>query len=242
MTKQIKIGLYFVLTIAGCVFGYLTYTTYNRLMDQAPERAQVAEVGDVPALEAKPEGTSGYARMLAFAGLFFVSIVTLGVLFGHDASHFIGNRFLKVLYNDDENAPPNPDYEQAEQVWADGDHLEAIRLMREYLQRNPREQHVALRIAEIYEKDLQNHLAAALEYEEILKQRLPAEQWGWAAIHLCNLYFKLNKPAKAVEWLRRIDGEHPETAAAEKARKRLALYDSGEAEASLEGNAPADER
>ena len=56
--------------------------------------------------------------------------------------------------------------------------------MREYLLKNPREQHVSLRIAEIYEKDLANPLAAALEYEEVLKQKLPAERWGWAAIHL----------------------------------------------------------
>jgi len=31
-------------------------------------------------------------------------------------------------------------------------HLEAVRLMREYYNKNPREVHVALRIAEIYEK------------------------------------------------------------------------------------------
>ena len=60
--------------------------------------------------------------------------------------------------------------------------------MRDYYNKNPREVHVALRIAEIYEKDLNNHLAAALEYEEVLKKKLPAERWGWAAIHLVNLY------------------------------------------------------
>ena len=108
-----------------------------------------------------------------------------------------------------------------EQEWANGNHLEAVNLMREYLKKNPREQHVALRIAEIYEKDLGNPLAAALEYEEVLKTNLPAERWGWAAIHLCNLYSKLNQHDKSVALLRRIDSEFHETAAAEKARKRL---------------------
>ena len=124
----------------------------------------------------------------------------------------------------------NPGYDEAEQVWADGDHLEAIRLMRDYLAKNPREQHVALRIAEIYEKDLKNALAAALEYEEVLTKKLPPERWAWAAIHLCNLYYKINKADKAFLLLKRIDAEYGQTAAAEKARKRLALIETGGAE------------
>src|SRR5204862_8000866 len=81
----------------------------------------------------------------------------------------------------------------------------------------------ALRIAEIYEKDLQNYLAAALEYEEVLKQKLPPERWGWAAVHLCNLYTsKLNQSDKGIFLLQRIATEYGETAAADKARKRLA--------------------
>src|SRR2546428_27628 len=66
------------------------------------------------------------------------------------------------------------------------------------------------------------HLAAALEYEEVLKQKLPPERWGWAAVHLCNLYTsKLNQSEKAIILLQRIVTEYGETAAAEKARKRL---------------------
>ena len=99
--------------------------------------------------------------------------------------------------------------------------LERKKQRREYLKKNPREQHVALRIAEIYEKDLLNPLAAALEYEEVLKHKLAPERWGWAAIHLCNLYSKLNHQDKVIALLRRIDAEYGNTAAAEKARKRL---------------------
>ena len=99
--------------------------------------------------------------------------------------------------------------------------MDAIRHLREYLKRNPREIHAAIRIAEIYEKDLGNNLAAALEYEEILRCKLTPDRWGWTAIHLCNLYFRLQQEAKALVLLQRIILEHGETPAAEKARKRL---------------------
>jgi hypothetical protein len=84
-----------------------------------------------------------------------------------------------------------------------------------------------MRIAEIYEKDLKNNLAAALEYEEVLKHKLQPERWGWAAIHLCNLYFRLNQEQKGFDLLRRIVNDYPNTAAAEKARKRLEQVEGG---------------
>jgi predicted Zn-dependent protease len=151
----------------------------------------------------------------------------------------------KLVWDDEGEAMKNPEYEEAEKVWANGQHLEAIQLLRDYLKRHPREQYVALRIAEIYEKELQNHLAAALEYEEILKKRLPPERWGWAAIHLANLYSgKLNKPDEALALLRRIDAEFGQTAAAKKARERLASFETQGTEIlneAAEPNAPVPE-
>ena len=152
-----------------------------------------------------------------------LSVVGLGLMVAHDVSHYVSGRAIKVLYNDEGEGIANPDYEKAEEEWAKGNLLQAIQLMRDYLKQNPREQHVALRIAEIYEKDLQNFLAAALEYEEVLQQKLPPERWGWAAIHLCNLYTsKLNQSDKAIALLQRIVADYGATGAAEKARKRLA--------------------
>jgi TolA-binding protein len=168
----------------------------------------------------------GGGRVGLWLGIFVLSIVLLGLVIANDVSHFMGSRTLTTIYNDEGEGQKNPEYEEAEQVWANGRHLEAIGLMRDYLKKNPREQYVALRIAEIYEKDLGNNLAAALEYEEVLKHKLPADRWGWAAIHLCNLYFKLNQEEKGYALLRRLAKEHPETAAAEKARKRLQQVDT----------------
>jgi len=176
---------------------------------------------DAPAKPAltRAEHTS---RALSWgAGLFGV-IVCLGLLIAHDFSHFAANRIQKFVFDENLVVEKDPEYEEAEKVWANGNHLEAIQLMRDYLKTHPREQYVAIRIAEIYEKDLGNYLAAALEYEEILKKKLPDQRWGWAAIHLANLYSgRLNRSQDAVTLLQRIVAEYGHTAAAKKARERL---------------------
>ncbi len=226
MEKGTKIALSVVLAASALFFGWGFKTNYARLMDDSGAKADADLVNPkLPDYQKNVVETRTDYHLGAWGAALVVSVVLLGLMSAHAASQYLGGRALKVLYNDDAEGVASPDYERAEQEWAKGNHLEAIQLMREYLKANPREQHVALRIAEIYEKDLANHLAAALEYEEVLKQKLPPERWGWAAIHLCNLYTgKLNQLDKAVALLRRIDAEHGETAAAEKARKRLEQF------------------
>ena len=163
-------------------------------------------------------------RMMGYGVAGFFALIGLSVLIGYDVSRFFANRFEELIFNDDLKGVHNPDYEEAEEAWKRGEHLDAIQLMRDFYKRNPREAHVALRIAEIYEENLGNYLAAALEYEEVLKKRLPAERWGWAAIHLANLYSgKLNKMDSATKLLHRIVTEYGQTAAAKKARERLGI-------------------
>ena len=228
MKKGTKIAIIVVLAAWAGFFGWQFKTHYALLMNEsgAGRDADVLNV-KLPDYQKKAPETKTDYHLAAWGAGLVVSVIALGLLLAHEASQFFGNRALKVLYNDDDVGAANPGYEKAEEEWANGNFLDAIQLMRDYLRENPREQHVALRIAEIYEKDLQNFLAAALEYEEVLKQKLPAERWGWAAIHLCNLYTsKLNQADKAVALLRRIDAEYGETAAAEKARKRLAQLEA----------------
>ena len=167
----------------------------------------------------QPAGRSVMSRMMGAGGLFILTMVAFCLMVARDISHFVASRGERFLYVDE--GLKTPEYEQAEQVWADGNFLEAIQRLRDILKKNPREQYVALRIAEIYEKDLQNHLAAALEYEEVLKHKLEPEQWGWAAIHLCNLYSKLNQEGKTIALLKRIAAEYGQVTAAKKARERL---------------------
>ena len=169
--------------------------------------------------------TASYSKMISYGLLCAAGFVGFAFLFARDVSHLFAHKAEQALFADD-GAPADPEYEQAEELWKDGKHLEAIQAMRDYLKKHPREQYVALRIAEIYEQNLFNPLAAALEYEEVLKKNLPPERWGWAAIHLANLYSgKLNQPTKAIDLLHRIDSEYGNTTAANKARERLMQID-----------------
>jgi TolA-binding protein len=171
------------------------------------------------------ETASAKGAMVGYLGGLIVALIALGCLIAYDVSQVVGSQVTDYLFLDVGDAMRNPMYEEAEALWANAKYLEAIELLREYLKKNPREMHAALRIAEIYEKDLKNFLAAALEYEEVLKHKLPSEKWGWSAIHLCNLYSKLNQQDKTLALLHRIVQEHPKTGAAKKARVRLGIQE-----------------
>jgi TolA-binding protein len=187
----------------------------------APAPAPPPQTGKTPAPAS--DDSSRRSAMITYLAAFVASIIGLGLLIANDATQFMGSKAVEFLFNDAGEGQRDPEYEQAETVWANGKHLEAIQMMRDFLKKHPRELYAALRIAEIYEKDLKNYLAAALEYEEVLKHRFAAERWAWAAIHLCNLYSRLNKSDKALALLRRIADEYPKTGAAKKARARLGI-------------------
>jgi TolA-binding protein len=170
-----------------------------------------------------PDVRESRSSMITYLAAFVGSMIGLGLLVAYDVTQIAGTQVVDFLFNDAGEGQRDPEYERAEHEWANGKFLDAIQLMRDFLKKHPREIYAALRIAEIYEKDLKNPLAAALEYEEVLKQKLPPERWGWAAIHLCNLYSKLNKSDNAVALLRRIADEYPKTGAAKKARVRLGI-------------------
>jgi TolA-binding protein len=206
--------------------------------------------GDFGAVDSRsatlPPGKSSSAIYLAG---FIFSLLGLAIIGGWDVVTWFSTRSTKLLGAEVEPADTlDPEYEAAEEEWARGNHLEAINMMRQFLKKFPSEQYAAIRISEIYEKDLRNYLAAALELEEVLTKRLPREKWGWTAIHLSNLYSgKLNQPEKALGVLQRIVGDYPETAAAKKARQRLGLPEPDEfsggqlAEKGLTNVAGADE-
>jgi TolA-binding protein len=178
-----------------------------------------------PVQKAAPATTEAARRgaMIRYLAAFIGAVIGLGLLIARDITHYFGSQAVDYLFSDIGDAPHDPEYERAEAEWANGKFLDAIQIMRDFLKKNPRQLHVALRIAEIYEKDLGNHLAAALEYEEVLKSKLPDERWGWAAIHLCNLHYRLNQPDKAQALLQRIADEYPRTGAGRKARVRLGM-------------------
>jgi hypothetical protein len=243
MKLQVKVSLYVLITACAVFFGYRLYRAYNHRSDPAgaPATATQEPMGATNTMPAAtnqattaPKEAAGnlgeplrpagpwLAEMATWGALFFGALVGLGILIGWDLSHFTATQVEEFLFNEDGEGIRNPEYEEAEELWKRGQHLEAVQLMRDHYQRNPREVYVALRIAEIYEKDLNNAVAAALEYEEVLKRKLPPDRWGWAAIHLSNLYTgKLNKTPQALDLLQRIVVECGESPPAKKARERL---------------------
>ncbi|MCF7669689.1 MAG: hypothetical protein K9N48_07930 [Verrucomicrobia bacterium] len=224
--RTLKIAGYIIFASSAIASGWGFYSNYTAFMSEN-DGSETLDSRLSQYSGAKTEPKSGYSMMMVYFGGFLASMVIFGMLTAHDVTTFLGSQASKLYYSDGVGEIPKGDYELAEEKWASGEHLEAIQMMRDYLEKHPREQHVAIRIAEIYENDLKNYLAAALEYEEILKHKLPAEQWGWTAIHLCNLYTsKLNRMNDAIDLLRRIDVEFGHTSAADKARKRLEMFES----------------
>lgn len=248
MTWQVRIGLYVGLIACGIFLGHRLYQTYRQQATASvaksappavartnpapgtavPPAAMTNPAPSAPA-EAEAEGAPPFrptgawlVTMITYGALLFGVLVGLGLLVGRDVSHFTAQKVEELLFDEKGEGLQNQEYEEAEELWKQGRHLEAVQLMRDYYQRNPREVYVALRIAEIYEKDLNNPLAAALEYEELLKRKLPAHVWGKIAIRLSNVYTgKLNKTAQAIELLERIVTECGDTPPARKARERL---------------------
>lgn len=216
MSRPVKIAIYIALAACMITFGLLAARSFSKT--SGPRSEIVDPSSDPTAAPPQSRGTN----WALFGALSFASLVALAILAARDVSQAVATKVDDFIFNDDLKGVKDPEYEEAEKVWANGNHLDAIQLMRDYLKKHPREQYVALRIAEIYEKDLANPLAAALEYQEILKKKLPPDRWGWAAIRLSNLYSgKLNKTDEAQALLRRIIDEHPQTPAAKKARERL---------------------
>src|SRR5438477_546392 len=112
MRNGIKIALYGVLLLGTCVFGYFALSSYKRLMHQPSDTSQ-GSLTEVPALTRNegPRTSVGYARMLTYGAFFFVSVVGLGLMVGHDVSQYLGNRVLRALYNDEGEGMANPEYE-----------------------------------------------------------------------------------------------------------------------------------
>jgi signal transduction histidine kinase len=162
------------------------------------------------------------ARMISFLAGSLVFAIGLGLLCARDLRQLLANRTVRAALMPADTPPP-PMEEAA--IIRETDPLEAVRVLREYLDQYPGDAQAMQGIAEIYEQDLRNPVAAVLEYEELLQYKLDPERWGSLAIHLTNLYIRLKQPEKAVALLHRIDQKCGDTAAALKARKRLEQVD-----------------
>lgn len=222
MKPAVKVALYALTLALALMFGVLTARHWPKARaaepvaeEVAPEQEQVATRSSTAAL------SPGYARFISFGLLTLAALAGFGLLVGRDVSAYLADKALQTLYHDEGLELEHVEYEEAEKLWADGKFLEAIQSLRDYLKAHPRSLHAQIRIAEIYQKDLNNPLAAALEYEEVLAHKFDPPVWGRSAIQLVNLYNRLDKGDQAVALLQQILVTAPDTPAAAKARERL---------------------
>jgi tetratricopeptide (TPR) repeat protein len=197
MTKK---AAYCAAATLVCVFAFCFFQERSRLLQQS---------------------AGSRSRITVFFGLFLFSAIVLGLFLAYEAAKFFWSRAERWRLQVGPPLEPVPELEEAQRLRAAGEPLDAIRLLREYLHANPYELHAMTRLAEIYRYDLKNDLAAALEYEELLKHKLPDDQWAWAALHLAKVYGRLSEFDKSVALLERIDTEYGHTVAGRRAKKAL---------------------
>lgn len=206
-----------------------TGTATNEVSGGTNDAAAAAVSGSGKGSAAKAAVAKPANKSAVYLGGFVAALLGLAGLLGWDVTQWVAKKSAQGLGVDVRPVENDPEYDAAEAEWAKGNHMDAIKMLRDFLKKNPAQQHAAIRIAEIYEKDLGNYLAAALELEEVLGKRLPREKWGWTAIHLANIYSgRLNQADKALGVLDRIVKEYPDTSAAKKARQRLGLPEPAE--------------
>lgn len=173
------------------------------------------------AVTAVPSSGSRSAMMAWFGGTLGL-LVILGLMTAREVGAWLGRRTEShILEGEKPDAVPN-EVRQAELLVKQKQPLEAIRVLREFLQAHPKEFYVQFQIAEIYAGPLRNNLAAALEYEDLLGKKLDPERWGWTAIRLVRLYAKLGRQEEVIALLERVVRDYGKTSAARKAEKLLA--------------------
>ena len=123
-----------------------------------------------------------------------------------------------------------PAWWKSERLCKAGEADEAVCVLREAALKHPRQWRLNVRIAEIYQHDLNNPLAAALEYEELLKRRLPRPARAWLMVRLAACYLVLRRAGESTAMLRAVIEQFPKTPAAKKAEQRLARLQGEKAE------------
>jgi len=113
------------------------------------------------------------SSVLLFFACYLISGGWLAVLASWDITQFAAWPFQRFLFGGGVAQIVDPCLGKAAQIRKRPQPLDAIRELREGLSERPHDWRIAARIAEIYTHDLNNLLAAALEYEALLARHLP---------------------------------------------------------------------
>lgn len=168
-----------------------------------------------------------YVRVIGNGIAFAVLFVITGFGFAHHAGDFLRFDLGQKIDTVEEVSDDRELFEKAEYMVLKGKHLDAIELLRRVLELDPNHFEAQLRIAEIYDKNLENYQVAIGEYEAAIKHEFDPERWSWAAVRLCNLYSgKMGDTNRAIRLMRELADKHPHSGGAAKVQKRLAMIDA----------------
>src|SRR6266446_5220167 len=112
MSSRVKIILYASLILCAIVFAACFSHENTRVLNGVANASK--------------------SSMMGYGVGFFCVVVALGLIGAYDIVHLVGDKTEELLLTDAEEESHDPEYLQAEQVRADGDPLEAIRLLRDY--------------------------------------------------------------------------------------------------------------
>jgi hypothetical protein len=156
-----------------------------------------------------------------FSGYLLAS-AALAVFLAREVAVFSGGLVARLFVGGGRIGRFTPAFWRAERLRRQAAPLDAVRVLREQLIAHPRQWRLAVRIAEIYQQDLGNPLAAALEYEAVLQQRLPQPVQAELMVRLAACYLLLRRPDESTALLRRVVEAFPRTTAAGTAERQLA--------------------
>lgn len=166
--------------------------------------------------------TADASRAYALFSVYLISGAALAVFVAWDVSRFLGGLAGQLFWGGGRIASITPAWWKAERLCKEQQPLEAIRILRDYLNAHPRHWGVAVRIAEIYQHEIKDPLPAALEYEELLQQRLPKKARAELLLRLAACQLLRHRSEDSAANLRQVIAEFPDSAAAKKAARRLA--------------------
>jgi len=166
--------------------------------------------------------TADASRGYALFALYLLIGTALGILMAWDASHLLGEFAGRLFVGGGRLPSVTPVLWKADRLRTQGQPLKAVHSLREHLRANPRQWYVAVRIAELYQHSLEDPLSAALEYDQLLKHRLPRSARAEILLRLAACQLLLRKGNLSASTLRELIGTFPRSKAAEKARRRLA--------------------
>ncbi len=167
-----------------------------------------------------------YLRLIGNGVGFAVFLTGFGFLLAHDGGDLLRFRFGREIDFVDDRSRRLAKYEKADYLASKGKTKPALAMLREILEEESGNWHAQVRLAEIYDKDLEDFETAAEEYRKALDLEMHPEKWGWTAIRLCNIYTgKLDEPQRGMIILRRLARDYPDTKAGQKAINRLAMVE-----------------